>query len=333
MTARTRLSEIYRQMTLPVIAAPMFLVSGPDLVLASCRGGVIGSFPFPNSRSIELLDEWLGRINAELAADRAAGRIVAPWAANMVTHRSYDRLDAELELVARHQPPIVITALGGPGPVIPTVHSYGGLVFADVNSVPYAKKAAEAGADGLVLVSSGAGGHTGQMSPFAFVTAVREFFNGIIVLAGSVATGQAVRASEMLGADFAYVGTPFIASSESLANDEYRQMLIDASFEDLVLSNKLTGAYAYYLKASLEKMGLDPANPGAGSAINFGGAQTQIKAWKDVWSAGHGVGSVRDIAPAAALIARLKAEYDRADASHPFLDAKGSRTCAPQSAM
>lgn len=323
MSARTRLPDIYRKLRLPVIAAPMFLVSGPDLVLASCRAGIIGSFPFPNARTTDVLDDWLNRITEDLAG---AGPKAAPYAANMVTHRSYDRLPAELELLARYQPPIVITALGGPAPVIPTVHEYGGLVFADVNSVPYARKAVEAGTDGVVLVSSGAGGHTGQMSPFAFVNAVREFFDGIIVLAGSIASGQAIRAAEILGADFAYVGTPFIATTESLASNEYRQMLIDATFEDLVLSNKLTGAYAYYLKASLEKMGYDPANPGKGSEVNFAGSETKTKAWKDVWSAGHGVGTVRAVEPVDAMVERLCRQYHDAASARAFLDAKASVT-------
>ncbi len=321
VTARNRLPDMYRRMSIPAIAAPMFLVSGPDLVLASCHAGVIGSFPFPNARTVDLLDQWMGRITGELAQGRAA-----PWAANMVVHKSYDRLADELALVAKHKPPIVITALGSPKAVIDTVHAYGGLVFADVANVPYAKKAAAAGVDGLVLVAAGAGGHTGMMSGFAFVTAVREFFEGIVVLAGSLSTGRAIRAAEMLGADFAYVGTPFIATEESLATDDYRSMVIAADFEDLVLSNALTGAYAYYLKASLLKMGLDPDNLAKGQGIDFTGSQTKIKAWKDVWSAGHGVGTVRTMRTTAELVEHLRRDYEKACKTQPFLDCQQSAT-------
>jgi nitronate monooxygenase len=309
-----------RQMTLPLIVAPMFLVSGPELVLAACREGVMGSFPFPNARTIGILDEWMTRINRELAALRAAepGRTVAPWAANMVVHSSYDRLQEELELVAKHQPPVVITALGSPAAVIELVHGYGGLVFADVNSLAFARRAAALGVDALVLVAAGAGGHTGTMAGFSFVPAVREFFDGAIVLAGSICDGRAIRAAEVLGADFAYMGTSFIAASESLASDAYRRMVVDASFDDLVVTNVFTGGHASYMRGSIENFGLDPDNLSSKSKMNLGESQQQIKGWKDVWSAGQGVGSVKRIQPTAEIIAELRRDYRTALELPPF---------------
>ena len=303
---RNALPSIAGNLALPAVCAPMFLVSGPDLVAAACRAGVIGAFPFPNCRTIEALDAWLDDLGRRVSDDPMA----APFAVNLTTHRSYDRLADEIALIKSHKPKIVITALGGPGPVLDAVHDYGGIVIADVNSVAYAQKAAQRGADGLALVSAGAGGHTGAMAGFAFTAAVREFFDGLIVLAGGIGTGEAVRAAEVLGADLSYMGTSFIAAEESLANDEYREMLVAARFEDLVMSNALTGADANYLRASLEKMGVDGGESGAG--VDFSDSQSQIKAWRDIWSAGHGVGSVREIRPAAAIIAQLKEEYEKA---------------------
>lgn len=314
------LAELARNLTLPAICAPMFLVSGPELVAATCKAGVIGAFPFPNARKIETLDSWLDDLTRRISSDENA----TPYAVNLTTHRTYDRLQDELALIANHKPKIVITALGGPEPVIETVHSYGGIVIADVNSVKYARKAVEKGVDGLALVSSGAGGHTGSMAGFAFVSAVREFFDGLVVLAGGIGTGQAIRAAEVLGADLAYLGTTFIAAEESLADDEYQQMLIEASFEDLVLSNALTGAYANYLRASLTKMGLDPDNLTNGDGIDLSKSQSQIKAWRDVWSAGHGVGEVHATQSVAEIIFRLKTEYQKST-QIPALAIKGNK--------
>lgn len=308
------IAGITKNLSLPAICAPMFLVSGPELVGATCTEGVIGAFPFPNARKIETLDAWLDELSRLVKDDPNA----APFAVNLTTHRTYDRLQDEIALIANHKPKIVITALGGPDPVIETVHSYGGVVIADVNSVAYARKAAEKGVDGLALVSSGAGGHTGSMAGFAFVAAVREFFDGLVVLAGGIGNGRSIRAAEMLGADLAYIGTAFIAASESLASDEYRQMLIEANFDDLVLSNVLTGAYANYLRASLQKMGFDPSNLGKKDIVDLSQSQKQIKAWRDVWSAGHGVGEVHAIQSAAEIIAKLKADYQLALDSPPL---------------
>ncbi|MEO1310882.1 MAG: nitronate monooxygenase [Pseudomonadota bacterium] len=316
MDRRTLVERLAKgRMRLPLIVAPMFLVSGPELVAAASAAGVSASFPFPNARTLETLDGWLEATCATQGDDHP------PFAANMLTHRSYDRLADELDLVAKHRPEIVITALGGPAPVIETVQGYGGAVFADVNDLKFARKAADAGADGLVLVSSGAGGHTGSMSAFAFVSAVREFFDGVVVLAGGVSDGRALRAAEALGADFAYMGTRFIAASESLATDDYREMVVAAEFSDLVRSNKLTGAEAYYLRASLERMGIDPDAPDGAGRPDFSQSQQQIKAWRDVWSAGHGVGSVSAVEPASAIVARVAAEYAEAVSTPPFAGA------------
>lgn len=302
------LSRFRNRISLPAIAAPMFLVSGPALVQAARREGVIGSFPFPLARSIEMLDEWLSQV---MGGDQSR---LAPFAANMVTHSSYDRLGAELSLLNTYRPEIVITALGGPKPVMPTVHGYGGLVFADVNSIDYARKAADAGVDGLVLVSAGSGGHTGEMAAFAFVSAVREFFDGIVVVGGGVSSGRAIRATEVLGADLAYVGTHFLGAEETLAHPAYREMVVAAEFRDLVLSSAITGANAYYLKASLERAGVDLAAVAERGRPDFKESQKDIKAWRDLWSAGHGVGAVRAIRPAREIIAELVAEYDEAAA-------------------
>ena len=237
---------------LPVIVAPMFLVSGPDLVVASSKAGLVGSFPGPNARTIEDLENWMHTITNSLDGEL--------WAFNMIAHRTYDRFQDELDLIARFKPPIVITALGSPARVLETVHTYGGIVIADVNTVEYAKKCVEYGADGLALVSYGAGGHTGTLSPFVFTSHVREFFDGIIVLAGSISNGRHIRAAQCLGADLCYMGTRFIASNESMAVDEYKNMVARSLSTDLRLTNLFTGANAYYLKDSIIKNGLDPDN-------------------------------------------------------------------------
>jgi nitronate monooxygenase len=306
-----RLGALRHQLSLPLICAPMFLVSGPDLVVATCRNGVIGSFPAPNARPLDVLDAWMARVARELDDARRAepAARIAPWSINLVVHSSYDRLPAELELVQRHRPPIVITALGNPARVVDAVHAYGGLVLADVGSIAMARKAAQAGVDGLILVSSGAGGHTGSVSPFVFVEAVRQFFDGIVVLAGGLCTGAAIRAAEIAGADLADIGTLFIAARESLAADDYRQMVVEASVDDLVLTKAFTGANAYYLRRSIERAGLDPDNLSGKTAMNWGQSDTQLKAWKDIWSAGQSVAAVHRVESAGEIIARLRAEY------------------------
>jgi nitronate monooxygenase len=322
---------ITEQTTLPLIAAPMFLVSGPELVLAACRAGVIGSFPAPNARSAEILGEWMGRIVADLNVARATepSRPIAPWAANIVVHRSYSRLQADLDMVVAHRAPIVITALGSPAAVVEAVHSYGGLVLADVNSLVYAAKAARAGVDGLVLVCAGAGGHTGQITGFAFLVAVRTFWDGIVVLAGGIASGRAVRAAQTLGADLAYVGTRFIATHESMASDDYRQMLVESTVEDLICTTAFTGIYANMLRPSIRRAGLDPDNLKPKSTIDIGDPQAKSKPWRDIWAAGQGLGAIHTVQSTADLVAELRGEYLQAVADERRYDIWFDRKEAP----
>lgn len=294
------------RMKLPLVAAPMFLISGPELVLAACREGVIGSFPTPNARTVAILDEWMDAITRGLDANDA------PWAANVVVHRSNARLDQDLDLVVRYKAPLVITALGSPRAIVERVHDYGGLVFADVNSVPFARKAAAAGVDGLVLVASGAGGHTGQMTGFSFVPAVREFFDGPIVLGGGITDGAGIRAAEVLGADLAYMGTRFIACTESLAAPEYRDMLIGSTVDDLILTRAITGVAANWLKPSIAAAGMDLEAMEKNPDIDFTDPQSGAKRWAQVWSAGHGVGMIDRVDTVASLVARLREEYEQA---------------------
>ncbi len=309
MSAARLPQEWIASLEMPVLAAPMFLVSTTAMVLESCRNGVIGCIPTVNARTPEILDGWLAELSAGLDRAKAEGIAVAPWALGLATHRTLARLPDDLELVRKYKPPLVITALGSPKPAIEVVHSYGGLVFADVSTPEYARKAAEAGADGLVLVCSGAGGHTGQLAAAAFVQAVREFFDGVIVIGGAVSTGAAVRSAQVLGADLVYVGTRLIACEESAADPRYKQMVIDATSKDLVMTNVITGAWSYKLRPSLEAVGLDPDNLGTAKGFDMNYADKQPKAWKDIWSAGQGVGSVKKIEPMAEIIANLRGEY------------------------
>ena len=306
---RQRIEALKSGLTLPLISAPMFLVSSPAMVIESAKAGIIGSFPSLNARTVEDLENWLDQITSALAAEGLA----TPWAINLIVHRSNKRFGTDLDLTVKYKVPIVISALGSPRSVVEAVHSYGGLVFADVNSIAFARKAAEAGADGLILVSAGAGGHTGQMTGFSFVPAVREFFDGPIVLAGGIVDGRGVRAAESLGADFAYMGTRFIATEESLASDDYRQMLIDGTIDDIILSPYFTGVPANYLLPSVKLAGIDPAelakpNP----QISFDNPDARAKAWKDIWSAGQGLGSIHEVQTIAELVAELKRDYDAA---------------------
>jgi len=306
----------WNQLRLPAISAPMFLVSGTELVKACCLNGVIGSFPAPNARPIEVLDQWMGQLNEELAEARAAdpNQKIAPWAMNMVVHSSYSRLQDELNLIKKHKPQLVITSLGSPKHVVEIVHEYGGLVFSDVSDLKFAKKAAEAGVDGLILVASGAGGHAGQINSFAFVDMVRSFWDGIIILAGSISTGKGILAVQAAGADLAYMGTRFIVASESMANDEYKEMLVEATQEDLILTDAFSGVKANMLIPSIKKAGLDPGQLVKKDQVNFDDMQkeTNAKAWKDIWSAGHGVGAIDRIESAADIINRLELEYKEA---------------------
>lgn len=297
---------------MPVIAAPMFLVSSAAMVLEACRGGIIGCMPTVNARTPEILDQRLSELADSFDKASAAGEVLAPWALGVTTHRTNERLPADLELCRKYRPPLVITAMGSPKPAIEVVHSYGGLVFADVSTPEYARKAAEAGADGLVLVCAGAGGHTGQIAAPAFVNAVREFFDGIIVIGGAISTGSAVRSAQVLGADLVYVGTRLIACEESTADARYKQMVVDATSKDLVMTNVLTGAWSHKLRRSLEAVGLDPDNLATAKEFDLKYADNKPKAWKDIWSAGQGVGSVRGIEPMGEIVAGLVREYRKA---------------------
>lgn len=296
------LNAILETLRLPVVVAPMFLVSGPEMVIAACKAGLIGSFPAPNARTAADLDAWMAQIKAAVGS--------APWAANLVTHVSNPRLPQDLALVAKHKPPMVITALGSPKPAIEVVHSYGGLVFADVTTVVLARKAAAVGADGLVCVSAGAGGHTGQLSPFAFISALRQFFAGPICVGGGIADGAAILGATAAGADLVYMGTRFIAAEESLAQPDYKAMLAASSIDDLVVSAAVTGTAASWLKPSLAAAGYDLANLSAPSVRDYGGDVQ--KRWKDVWSAGQGVHAITGTEPLATIADRLVAEHDAA---------------------
>lgn len=305
----------WNQLKLPVISAPMFLVSGPELVKNCCLNGVIGAFPAPNARPIEILESWMGQLNGELelAKSKNPNQKIAPWAMNMVVHSSYSRLQDELELIKKHKPQLVITSLGSPKQVVEIVHEYGGLVFSDVSDLKFAKKAAEAEVDGLILVASGAGGHAGQINGFAFVDMVRTFWDGIIVLAGAISTGKGILAAQAAGADLAYMGTRFIVATESMAHDEYREMLVEATQEDIILTDAFSGVKANMLKPSIIKAGLDPEQLVKKEKVNFDHMQREsnakAKAWRDIWSAGHGVGAIEKIETTAEIITRLEDEY------------------------
>lgn len=282
----------------------MFLISGPELVIESCRAGIIGAFPTNNARTVAELDAWMTNI---VAATQARG---APWAANLITHSTNQRLQQDLELVAQHRPPVVITALGSPKPAIEVVHSYGGLVIADVVNIALARKAVAVGADGLACVSAGAGGHTGFISPFAFISAVRELTDGLVIVGGGIADGQGVAGAITAGADLVYMGTRFIATTESRANDDYKRMVVDANVDDLLVSASITGTPASWLKPSLRRMGMDPEHMPEKPERNYDSSQQGPKRWKDVWSAGQGVGAVRSIESVHAVVDRLAREYD-----------------------
>ena len=294
-------NQLIDQLRLPVIVAPMFLVSGPELVIAGSNSGLIGSFPGPNARTAEELENWMQQITISTSN---------PWAFNMITHKTYDRFAEELDLIKKFQPEIVITALGSPERVIETVHAYGGKVIADVNNINFARRCADMNVDGMALICHGAGGHTGHLSPFSFTAYVREFFNGLVVLAGSISTGQHIKAAKLLGADLSYMGTRFISAKESNAADEYKSMIINSTYDDLRMTNLFTGAEAYYLKDSIINNNLDPDNLGSNTGgFNVSGSQEKIKAWKDIWSAGQGVGLIKNIESVESIVEKLESEF------------------------
>jgi nitronate monooxygenase len=304
------------RLTLPAIAAPMFLTSGPDLVVEVCRGGLVGTFPALNCRSTEGLGQWLAEIEQRLAGLPGA----APYGVNLVVHRSNPRLGADLEAVVRHRVPLVITSLGASADVVAAVQEYGGLVFHDVISRRHAEKAVDAGVDGIIAVAAGAGGHTGTLNPFALISEIRSFHDGTLVLAGAIATGAQVAAARIAGADMAYLGTRFIAAEESLASREYKRMVAAAHAGDILLTPNLSGVPANFLRQSIVAAGLDPDDiPAPGSSLDV--ASDKL-AWKTVWSAGHGVAAVNDVLPAAEICRRLRDEYRaamRSAASDPFV--------------
>ena len=288
----------------------MFLVSGPELVLAACGSGVVGSFPAPNCRTTAELDAWMGEITdgVRRLEEQGAPHPIAPWALNMVTHSSNNRLPDDLQLVAEYKPPVVITALGSPRPVMEVVKSYGGLVIADVVSQKLARKAAAAGVDGLACVSSGAGGHTGHLSPFSFISAVRDFFDGIIAVGGGISDGAGVAGAMAAGADLVYMGTRFLATNESRAVDRYKQMIVDHGPDDLIVSDGVTGTNASWLRPSLIANGMNPDNL-VPPVERVYGSSTRHKKWKDIWAAGQGIETIRSVEDTSTVVERIEAQY------------------------
>lgn len=289
-------------MRLPVFCAPMFLVTGPELVVAACKAGIAGAFPTPNTRTTADLDAWMDQITGALKPGDG------PWVANLITHSTNPRLADDLKLVAEYRPPVVITALGSPRPVMETVKGYGGLVFADVVNLKLARKAADAGVDGLACISAGAGGHTGHLSPFAFISAVREFFDGWITVGGGISDGAGIAGAIAAGADFVYMGTRFLPSAESRAQDAYKQMVVDADADDLVVSAAITGTPASWLRPSLAAAGLDPDALGGPVVRDYSG-ESAVKRWRDIWAAGQGVGHIRAVEPVGRIVDQLEQEY------------------------
>ncbi len=301
------------KLRLPVVASPLFIISHPALTLAQCKAGVVGAFPALNARPESQLDEWLAMITEELAAHDAANpdRPAAPFAVNQIVHTSNKRLEHDLMMCVKYKVPIVISSLGAVPEVNAAVHSYGGIVLHDVINNRHANSAIRKGADGLIAVATGAGGHAGTLSPFALVQEIREWFDGPLLLAGAIGTGGGILAAEAMGADMAYIGTPFIATEEARAADAYKQMIADSKAADIVYSNYFTGIHGNYLKGSILASGMDPENlPVADpSKMDFEKATTGAKAWKDIWGAGQGVGSVKEVVPVAQLVDRLEQEY------------------------
>ncbi|WP_072389657.1 nitronate monooxygenase family protein [Hyphomicrobium sp. CS1BSMeth3] len=307
-----------KRLRIPVIGSPLFIVSNPDLVIAQCKAGIVGSFPALNARPPELLDEWLKRITDELAAWDAKhpDRPSAPFAVNQIVHRTNERLQHDVELCVKHKVPIVITSLGAREEVNEAVHSYGGIVLHDVINNRFARKAIEKGADGLILVAAGAGGHAGRINPIALVREVREWFDGPIALSGAIGSGDGILAAEAAGADLAYIGSAFIATKEANAIEPYKQMIVESGADDIVYTNLFTGVHGNYLKPSISRAGLDPENLPSGdpSKMDFASGAERRKVWKDIWGSGQGIGSMKAIVPAAELVDRLAREYHAARA-------------------
>ena len=308
--------QLQGKLVLPVVGSPMFIVSSPELVIAQCTSGIVGSFPALNARPKEELEAWIVRIKAALADYRTAhaGEVVAPFAVNQIVHHSNSRLEHDLEVCIRQEVPIVITSLRSPEAVVKRVHAYGGIVLHDVINVRHAQKALAAGVDGLILVCAGAGGHAGTLSPFALVNEVRGFYDGLLVLAGAITNGRGILAAQIMGCDLAYMGTRFIATHESSAADEYKQMIVGATATDILYTPYFSGVHGNYLKPSIRAAGLDPDNlPSADpSKMDFDKRVEKPKAWKAIWGAGQGVGNIGEIMPAREVVARLRSEYESA---------------------
>ncbi|HEY8880088.1 MAG TPA: nitronate monooxygenase family protein [Roseateles sp.] len=305
------LPPILKNLPLPVIGSPLFIISNPKLVIEQCKAGIVGSMPALNARPAELLDEWLAEITETLAAYNRANpdKPAAPFAINQIVHKSNERLEHDMQVCAKYKVPIIITSLGAREDVNAAVHGWGGIVLHDIINNKFAKKAIEKGADGLIAVAAGAGGHAGVKSPFALIHEIREWFDGPLALSGSMGTGDAILAAQAMGADLAYIGSAFIATVEARASDEYKQMIVASNSDDIVYSNLFTGVHGNYLRGSVVAAGLDPENlpESDPSKMNFGGGAA--KAWKDIWGSGQGIGAVKQVLPAAELVARLKGEY------------------------
>jgi nitronate monooxygenase len=308
------LPAVLQNLPLPIIGSPLFIISNPKLVIEQCKAGIVGSMPALNARPAEQLDEWLAEVTETLAAYNKAnpGKPAAPFAINQIVHKSNDRLEHDMQMCAKYKVPIVITSLGARTDVNDAVHSWGGVVLHDVINNKFARKAIEKGADGLILVAAGAGGHAGVKSPFALVQEIREWFDGPLALSGAISTGGAVLAAQAMGADFAYIGSAFIATEEARAAEDYKQAIVAGSSDDIVYSSLFTGVHGNYLKPSIVAAGLDPDNlPEADpSTMSFGGGEgSKKKAWKDIWGSGQGIGAVKQVLPARELVGRLQREY------------------------
>lgn len=313
------LPPLLQNLRLPVVGAPLFIISNPDLVIAQCKAGVVGSFPALNARPQPVLHEWLDRITTELGeydAQHPQSK-AAPYAVNQIVHKSNDRLEHDVEACVKFKAPIVITSLGAQPWLNEAIHSYGGIVLHDIISIAHAKKALEKGADGLIAVCAGAGGHAGAMSPFALIQEIREFHKGPLLLSGAIATGDAVLAAQAMGADLAYIGSAFIATAEANADARYKQMIVDSRADDILYSSLFTGVHGNYLRPSVVAAGLDPNNlpESDPSKMNFGsGGNTDAKAWKDIWGCGQGIGAVHEVQTTSDMVARLTREYAAAKA-------------------
>jgi nitronate monooxygenase len=309
------LPQVLQKLSLPIIGSPLFIISNPKLVIEQCKAGVVGSMPALNARPASQLEDWLAEITETLAAhDRAhPDRPAAPFAINQIVHKSNDRLEHDLALCVKYKVPVIITSLGARPEVNEAVHSYGGVVLHDVINNTFARKAIDKGADGLIAVAAGAGGHAGTTSPFALIQEIREWFSGPLALSGSIANGRAVLAARAMGADFAYIGSAFIATEEARAADAYKQMIVDSTSQDVVYSNLFTGVHGNYLRGSIVAAGLDPEHlpESDPSKMDFGGDGAK-KAWKDIWGCGQGIGAIKQVVPAAQLVARLRQEYEAA---------------------